>query len=257
MKKILSFILLISFISMCGNAQNRIYKKNTLGWYSVFTTLKFNDKWSGHAEFQYRRVELLSKPQQNLLRVGINFQPNKKLLFRIGYANVETFSYGDIPLNSMGKDFSENRIFEMVTLNDNLNRIELSHRFMLEQRFVGKYSKPELDKEDQVNFVNRARYMFRMQIPLQTKVTVKNSPYLAIYDELLIGFGKNVGENIFDQNRIGVLLGYKFNNTFKIEAGYLNQLLQLGREVENKNVFQNNSGLLISTMFNFNMKKSD
>ena len=157
----------------------------------------------------------------------------------------------------MGKNFSENRIFEMVTLNDKLNRIELSHRFMLEQRFVAKYSKPELNKEDQVSFVNRARYMFRMQIPLKTKVTEKNSPYLAFYDELFIGFGKNVGENIFDQNRLGVLLGYKFNNNFKIEAGYLNQLLQLGREVENKNVFQNNSGLLISTMLNFNMKKSD
>jgi hypothetical protein len=130
----------------------------------------------------------------------------------------------------------------------------MSHRFMLEQRFVKKYSKPELVNEDQVNYVNRARYMFRMQIPLQKKVAEKHSPYLAFYDEILIGFGKNIGENIFDQNRLGVLLGFKFSKTVKIEAGYLAQTLQLGREVDNKNVFQINKGLVVNTLLNLNLK---
>jgi len=59
-----------------------------------------------------------------------------------------------------------------------------------------------------------------------------------------------VGENIFDQNRIAVLAGYKFNNAIKIEGGFINQTAQLGREVNGRNVFQYNNGFIISGIFN-------
>jgi len=84
---------------------------------------------------------------------------------------------------------------------------------------------------------------------------VEKTPYVAVYDEVMIGFGKNVGENIFDQNRIGVLLGYKFNDLLRVEGGYLNQIVQLGREVEGKNVFQYNNGFIVSANFNFDFSK--
>jgi hypothetical protein len=57
----------------------------------------------------------------------------------------------------------------------------------------------------------------------------------------MIGFGKNVAENIFDQNRIGILFGYRFSPKVRLEAGYLNQIVQLGREINNQNVFQYNN----------------
>ena len=60
--------------------------------------------------------------------------------------------------------------------------------------------------------------------------------------------------NVFDQNRIGILIGYRFNKNVRIEAGYLNQTLQLGRLVNGKNVFQNNNGIIINTNFNIDMK---
>ena len=97
--------------------------------------------------------------------------------------------------------------------------------------------------------------MFRVQIPLKGQSIENKTPYLAIYDEIFIGFGENVNENVFDQNRLGVLIGYKFNNTIRIEAGYLNQILQLGREVDNRNVFQNNNGFIINTNFSFDLSK--
>lgn len=64
---------------------------------------------------------------------------------------------------------------------------------------------------------------------------------------------KNVNENIFDKNRIGIVLGYRFNNVLRIEAGYLKQTLQLGREVNNQNVIQSNNGFFINTNFNFDI----
>lgn len=234
-------------------SQNRIQDKNTIGWAGIFTTTKFNDKWSWHAEFQCRRVDFYSKPQQNLFRTGINYQPNKKILLRLGYTNAETYPYGDYPLNSMGKKYSDNRAFEMISISDKINQIDLTNRFMLEQRFVGKYSSALINKEDDYSFVNRIRYMFRMQMPLQKNITSHHMPYLAIYDEIFIGFGKNVGENIFDQNRIGLLFGYKFNEVIKIEGGYISQIVQLGRKVDYKNVFQYNSGLILNTIWGFDL----
>jgi hypothetical protein len=74
---------------------------------------------------------------------------------------------------------------------------------------------------------------------------------MAVYDEIFIGFGKNVQANVFDQNRLGVLFGYRFNKTFRAEAGYLNQILQFGRLVDGKNVFQNNNGVIVNSLFNF------
>lgn len=54
----------------------------------------------------------------------------------------------------------------------------------------------------------------------------------------------------FDQNRIGIVIGYRFNNFLRIQTGYLNQTLQPGREVNNQNVFQGNNGFFINTNSN-------
>jgi len=256
LKVSLFIITIITFFTISLSAQNRIQDNNSITWAGIFTTTKFNDKWSWHAEFQCRRVDGIKNAQQNLFRTGINYQPNKKLIFRLGYTNAETFPYGEYPLNSMGKKYSDNRAFEMISIADKVNRIDLTHRFMLEQRFVGKYSSASLTKEDDYSFVNRIRYMFRMQMPLQKKATSHHAPYLVMYDEIFIGFGKNVGENVFDQNRIGVLFGYKFNDLIKIEGGYLTQILQLGREVNSKNIFQYNNGVMLNTIWGFDLRKS-
>lgn len=250
------FLLLILIISnTLVSAQSRLKDNNTIGWYGLFTTTKFNTKWSLAAEMQYRRVGLITNGQQNLFRTGITYQPDTKLMFRVGYARAQTFPYGVYPLNAMGKTFTENRFFEMVTINDNIKNLSINHRFILEQRFVGRYSSPELVNQVQTVYSNRIRYMFRIDCPLKKTNPTNNAPYIAAFNEVFIGFGKNVGENVFDQNRLGILFGYKFNSLIKIEMGYLNQIVQLGREVDNKNVFQYNQGLQLNTFFNFSTAK--
>lgn len=96
----------------------------------------------------------------------------------------------------------------MATLNDKMGKVELGHRFMLEQRWIGRYTNAMLTKEDDYFCVNRFRYMYRMQMALKGKTIGDKTPYAAIYDEVFLGFGKNVNENVFDQNRLGLLLGY-------------------------------------------------
>jgi Protein of unknown function (DUF2490) len=253
--KILLFFIVATF-SKIGMAQNtRISDNNNIGWYSYVGTFKLDDKLSIHSEYQFRRDEIISNWQQSLIRVGINFNVNAKFTVRLGYGNIETFDYGDFPINSMGKNFTEHRTFQMATITDKINKIELSHRLMLEQRWIGRYTSPLLTREDDWLFLNRLRYMFRAQMPLKGNTIDSKTPYIAAYNEILIGFGKNVNENIFDQNRLGLLIGYKFSPSLRIEAGYFNQILQLGREIEGRNVFQYNNGLIINTIFNFDLTK--
>lgn len=250
-----AFLILV-LLSNALIAQNtRINNHNTIGWYNYFGTFKLDNKFSVHTENQFRRVNLASDKQQGLLRLGLNYQLKPKIQFRLGYAWIETYPYGEIPINGFGRDFTEHRIFQMASISDRISIVDFSHRFMLEQRWVGRYSNASLSSEDEFVLLNRFRYMFRVQIPLKGKSIENKTPYLALYDEVFIGFGENVTENIFDQNRLGIVLGYKFTNAFRIEAGYLNQIVQLGREVDNRNVFQNNNGLIVNTLFNFDLSK--
>jgi hypothetical protein len=257
MGKLASLLFIVSFLFFSSiNAQNtRISNTNSIGWYNYFGTFKVSKKFGIHTEYQFRRNEVITEWQQSLLRLGVNYQLNSKIQFRLGYGWIETFPYGEIPINGFGKDFTEHRLFQMATISDKVGLIDLSHRFMLEQRWIGTYSDADLNTQDDFIFLNRLRYMFRLQIPLKGSEIKDKTPYLAAYDEVFIGFGENVNENVFDQNRIGVLLGYQFNSSLRVEGGYLNQILQLGREVNGSNVFQYNNGIIVNALFTFDLSK--
>lgn len=254
-----TFVLLLLLMAGTFNlhAQNRTKESNAIGWYAFNATFKVAEKIGIHTEYQWRREDYITNWQQGLLRLGINYNFRPEVQLRVGYAWAETYPYGETPLNGMGRDFTEHRLFEMITLQDKIGSVNLSHRFMLEQRWVGRYSNAALQSEDEFPFLNRARYMVRVQVPLKGNTVADKTPYIAAYNEIFIGFGKNVGENIFDQNRFGALLGYRFNSNVQMEGGYLSQIVQLGREVENKNVFQYNNGFIASLLLNFDLTKKE
>jgi Protein of unknown function (DUF2490) len=249
-------IVVFSCLSFCSNAQNtRINDRNTIGWFAHLGNWKLNNKWSVHTEYQWRREDVVTEWQQSLLRLGMNYQLSPKVQLRAGYAWIETFNYGDFPIQAAGKTFTEHRIWQMATVTDKVGRVDMSHRFLLEQRWIGRFTDPASVKEDEFFYVNRIRYMYRMQIPLKGNTLDNKEPYVAAYDEILMGFGKNVNENVFDQNRLGVLVGYRFSPLFRIEGGYFNQIVQLPREVNGRNVFQYNTGFILNTYLNVDLSK--
>lgn len=234
---------------------NRINTHNSIGWYNYFGTYKVSHKVGIHSDYQWRRNNIITNWQQSLLRLGVNYNLNTNAQVRVGYAWIETYPYGQIPLNSFGRDFTEHRIFEMVQLGHKAGIVDISHRYMAEQRFIGRYSAAGKPKEDEFKLLHRMRYMVRLQCPLKGKEIIDKTPYLAFYNEVFIGFGKNVPVNIFDQNRIGVFLGYRFNKIVRIEGGYLNQTLQYGRLINNLQVFQYNNGINLNAYFNIDLMK--
>ncbi|SHI38449.1 Protein of unknown function [Hymenobacter daecheongensis DSM 21074] len=237
-------------------AQNtRLIDRNTIGWLTNTTTLRFAERWSGHLEYQFRRDEGLARWQQSLLRTGLNYQVNDKLTVRLGYAWIETFPYGDYPIQGAGRQFAEHRLYQMATLNNPIGRVEVSHRFMLEQRYFGRYLSAASTRPDEWVYVNRARYMARVQVPLYAPNPTNRGPYAAAYNEIFLGFGRNVNENVFDQNRLALLLGYRFGPKVRLEGGFFQQRLQLPREIEGRNVFQRNNGFIVNTVVNLDLRK--
>jgi len=49
--------------------------------------------------------------------------------------------------------------------------------------------------------------------------------FLSLYDEVFLGFGKGIGKNILDQNRLFGSIGWKFNGRSNVQLGYLNQMI--------------------------------
>lgn len=254
--KLCVIIIFLTATQLSYGQSSRLNHKNFIGWYNYFGTFKLSRKLGLHTEYQWRRDNIIKDWQQSLLRIGLNYNVNPRVLLRAGYGWIETFPYGEFPLNGLGRDFTEHRIFEMVHFNYKEGAIDFSHRFMLEQRFVGRYNAATESKEDEFPLLHRARYMVRLQTPLIGKEIKANIPYAAIYNEIFIGFGKNVNANIFDQNRIGILLGYQFTKNVRLEGGYLNQTLQFGRQIAGRNVFQTNSGVILNANFNFDLTKN-
>jgi hypothetical protein len=241
-------LLLLVLPGLSFAQEQRLADHNTIGWLVYTGTFKLNPKLSIHTEYQWRRVDGLKNWQQGLLRTGINYAVHKDVSLNAGYAFAETFPYGDYP-NATA--FPEHRVFEQVVLKQAIDKIELSHRFTLEQRFVARVSFVNNQKQTDWNYLNRVRYRLRTEIPVNIKKGSANKWRIILQDELFIGWGGNIGANIFDQNRVAVLLGYRLNKNIKMEAGYLNQILQQGRRVSDKSVFQYNNGFMIGTHLSF------
>jgi len=88
-------IILLTFVLMSwgiGFAQSPIrnIKPNNNGWFMYFGDHKFSDHWGIHLEAQFRRNEIIAKPQQLLLRTGINYHFAPNAFATVGYCYVNT-----------------------------------------------------------------------------------------------------------------------------------------------------------------------
>jgi hypothetical protein len=242
MKKLI-YIIICSLAIQSAQAQSSVnynIQSNTNAWLMYFGDHKFIDKWGIHLEAQMRRNDFLKNPQQLLLRTGLNFHANANVFFTAGYCFVHTSPYGVFPVKLA---YPEHRLWQQVQIKNQLDRFELVSRFRLEQRFAQLPMFDSVVSAYEVGdaiYTNRARILNRVSIPFKGKSIVDKSFYLSAYDELFTNFGKNIGKNIFDQNRAYIALGYKMPNVGKIEAGLMQQdiLKSDGVKLERNVTFQ-------------------
>ncbi len=239
-RPLLSLILLAATAGLCSPLSalaQHVSDSSDNGWYTFNGDHRLSDQWGAHTEFQSRRHNIITDPQQLLVRVGANYYAGKRAMVTVGYGLIESYS--------AGRYFPEQRLYEQVQLRDHLGRVELTHRYRLEQRW------DELAGTSNYLYLNRMRYMLRGTVPLQGPTLESRELYFSAYEEIFIGFGNNV-PNIFDQNRAYAGLGYKLSKEASIEAGYMYQITQQ----RNRTVFQHNHTLVIGCSYNFDFRRT-
>jgi hypothetical protein len=241
--------LLLAGMSLSQHLQaQRLSDYNTIFWAVTNNTIGLSKHTSLWVEYTVRRADFLKNWQQQMPRVGLQWTFNNGVSVMAGYAYIITYPYGDYPAGP--HTIPEQRIFEQLTWNDNRGRVTLGHRLRLEQRFNGKVdqSSPDGEVTDWL-YTNRARYQLRMTIPLNKPKMEAKTWYFTAYDEIFIGFGPNVNQNVFDQNRFSPAIGYQFNKMFRVDAGCLSQIQQQGGLVGGKQVYQYNTGPIVNVHF--------
>ena len=217
-----------------------LYTDNNNTWFMYLGNHKISEKWGVHLEAQLRRNDYVAKPQQLLLRTGINYYFNNQVYVTAGYCFVETYPYGEFPAKAA---FPENRLWEQLQIKTQLKRVEWVSRFRLEQRFsnlpVINTTQSIYEPGDAV-YTNRFRLLNRFSIPFKGETIVDKSLYATVYDEFFINFGKNVAANFLDQNRAYAAIGYKIPSVGKLEIGYMYQTIFKGDgvKIENNHTLQ-------------------
>ena len=208
---------------------------NSIGWYQLNTTTNLGNRWGLHLDYNQRYAPFSGSLFQRLIRTGVNFKPNNKWHFRAGYAWVENRPYGDFPFNTEGLFTNEHRTYQMAAYRHQWSRIDIRHRVMTEQRW--------LERTNSYQYANRVRYQVKAQLPITWKSRQNSYPYLQVYDEIMVAFGKNVPTNRYDQNRLGILAGFHFSKNCQLEAGVIHIHQQLQRKQNNQSIFLHNTGL--------------
>ncbi|HET6243799.1 MAG: DUF2490 domain-containing protein [Bacteroidetes bacterium] len=198
------FLFLINVSAFSQSSSNK-----TGNWTMFFGQLRLHDKWSIHTEAQYRDYGIFDEAEQILLRSGINFHLQSSSSLSAGYARVNSYTDNDELMESPHS--SENRIWQQFLMRNNLGRFIFEHRYRLEQRWK--------QTNDNIQYLNRIRYLLRITVPLNKQKIEKNTLFLSLYDEVFIHFSSPP----FDRNRLYGAIGYQFIPNANIQIGYLAQ----------------------------------
>lgn len=196
---------------MCNNSFAQSPSGTIGSWLMGFNQTRLHDKWSIHAEVQYRSFEISPNTEQLLLRGGINYHINNAASTSMGYANITNYAFEKEILG--GIQVLENRIWQQFILKTNLGRLNLEHRFRTEQRW--------LQSPDNTKYLNRIRYLLRATVPLNKKFIEKNTVFFTLYDEVFIHFSATP----FDRNRLYAAIGFQFMPNANIQFGNLAQTI--------------------------------
>ncbi len=175
-------------------------------WLIYFGNKQFNSKWNLHHEVQYRNYNFIGDLEQLLLRTGLGYNLTESSNVLLGYGYILSENYN---VDTDEKfDVNEHRIYQQLITKQSYKGMSVQHRYRFEQRFL---------EED---FKLRFRYFLGLNVPLSIEET--NRWYLSAYNEIFV----NTESSFFDRNRLYGGLGYKLNDSVRIEVGYMNQFFE-------------------------------
>lgn len=232
------FVLILA--SGTAFSQQQAYQRRNINqqlmWFRYHNKTILSNKleWQTHLDDR-RFYSPNTKRHHFLIRTQIFYHLNKKLSISQGFVYAEQHPHD--PVSSTDLAIPEYRPFQELVINNDIGRIIIRHRYRLEERFVRKSTKTEL--AEGYNFNWRARYQFQAQTRL-FKLDEKRGVHFRIAEEIMVNFGKNVENNIFDQSRFSAAFFINLHKNFDLEAGYSHWYQQLkdGKTFYNRHIYR-------------------
>lgn len=187
----------MSFCVLKTQAQNNA--ENQLGtWYMLDAShiVAKNVKLITNAHVRY--FEMATEYQQEIYRFGFNYTFNKKVNVTAGFV----YSISDTSYKSSIQNLYEFRFYQDFNLKNIWNKMDVTHRIRLAQRFKRQNFNSEIN--------HRIRYGLFLKYPLSTNLKIY------AFNELFVNFATK----LFDQNRIGGGVIRNINNNLKFRIGY-------------------------------------
>jgi hypothetical protein len=225
--KLLKIISGLFLLNTGINAQTeKNVDKQSLLWARYYNQLELNRKWSVHTEID-NRIFINPVTQNTFIsRVQIRDKLTDKLELGAGFVYISVATQA--PDIKTGFHIPEYRGQQDVTVRHSLGKVNLTHRYQLEERFVHNASKLRL--EDGTTFYLRFRYRIQGDYTFWKK----DKQYLKgiMHDEIMINGGNKIIKNTFDQNRVYVAVQLGVSAAVALELGYLNSFQERANGVD-------------------------
>ena len=211
-RSVLRFTLLLAALPSLPALADSTVSQQT-GWAAWFNNAAFNDKFGLVSDIQLRSNDEWAGARTLLIRPGLSWYRAPGQTLSAGYALIETF-------NRDAADATEHRIWQQWVSSYRIERLAVSQRFRLEQRFIGRPGAPDV-------YSDRFRWFARLQLPLADigEGPFARGAFLAFQNEAMLNLSGRDALNaeLFDQNRAYIACGWRLNRKLDLEIGYLNQ----------------------------------
>jgi hypothetical protein len=255
MRKKTIFIIVLLIVNMgVVNAQNTIIDHSTNWWNGLIGKYQITNKWYASSEVHIRRANYLETWQQFLFRPAINYALNENVDFTIGYTYILTYPYGNQPLPTV---IPENNLWEQILLKHNLSKVHVSHRYRLENRWIGNPQWNANTNEytiNGINYANRFRYRLTISFPVKQIDAEKGKNLsLKFFDEVFLNLNDNLSVNSFNQNWIFGALVFNLNKNLSFTGGFMNQYFIKGDRIH----IESNPSIQFGVGYKLDFRKKD
>ena len=131
------FAGIMLLISITCSSQ-KIISTQAHAWVMYTGNHKITERWGIHTEYQWRRADGFNDWQQSLLRLGVDYYTKQNTQVTLGYGWIRSYQYGDQPIAHKN---NEHRIWEQYIMKNKIGRVDVQHRYRLEQRFIENWVK--------------------------------------------------------------------------------------------------------------------
>jgi len=230
--------------------------RNPLTWVGYVGDQPVTAKWVVHTELQWRRANWGRTAQQLEIFLGAERTLTRRLKAAGGAAYAQTHRYGAYPAVA-DRPAPERRTYQELTLKSPWQRLVLTHRLRLEQRWLGARAANGQGRVQEWKFQQRVRYQLAGLLPLGGPVLANHGWYLNAYDELFVSVGRNAGADAFSENRLAGGPGYQLTPLARVELNYLRQVSRHARPdpASGREVVEVNQGIQLMLFYSLDFTR--